>query len=261
MPGVVTFADKDFAMVLTDDGRRVVLAASDVDYRRIIADMGRKFPVGTRLNGAFEVDLADGATRYTLLPGQANPWPKLESNFPAGTELVGKVDSVVPGVGVFVHVGLGINGLVPEQKLGGRGVKPGDELPVAITALDGARRRISLRLNRALAMEPAADAGHPLRVGQTFDAEVVKVAPEGAGGYALVVPEGSAKTTMLHCTAMSSELRSDLNEGRLEVGDLLFVEVTRVDERRGKVNVKDRPDLDADSGDDPGAEGRVNPAA
>ena len=260
VPGVVTYVEKDFAMVLTDDGRRVVLAAADVDYRRIVTDMARKFPVGHRLNGAFEVDLADGATRYTLLSGETNPWPLLESECPPGTDIEGTVDNVIAGVGIFVHVGHGINGLVPEQKLGGRRVSIGDKVKVAVTALDIRRRRVDLRLNgvvttsrgnttnvRSNAPTMQASSASRFQPGQVFDAKVCKVALEGQGGYVLLAPDGGNKKVMLHCTAMSADLRADLNEGLIEVGEWYYVEVTHVDERQGKVLVKDRADLDADA--------------
>jgi hypothetical protein len=49
---------------------------------------------------------------------------------------------------------------------------------------------------------------------------------------------------MLHCTAMTADLRADLNDGLIEIGEEMTVEVIRLDTHKGKVFVKDRPDLD-----------------
>ncbi len=44
---------------------------------------------------------------------------------------------------------------------------------------------------------------------------------------------------MLHCTQMQSDLREDLNSGHMEAGDLVYVEVIKVDSQTGKVQVRD----------------------
>jgi small subunit ribosomal protein S1 len=260
VPGEVVIAGRDFVMVLTDDHRRVVLNATDVDPRRIINDMAKRFPVGTRVEGSFEVDLA-GNVKYTLIPGQLNPWPTLESGYGPGTQFRSRVDSVVPGIGVFVHVAHGVNGLVPEQRLGGRTLTPGDDVEVAVTTFDAERRRIGLRLDRVVAPPPGrgpaegtvarpartshADAsGARPAVGDVLVGSVSRISPEadGSGGYLLLRVPGQHRPVMLHCTAMTEDLRSDLRNGFVEMGEEISVEVTRVDQRTGNVQVRDLPE-------------------
>lgn len=282
VPGEVVIADREFVMVVTDDRRRVVLNAADVDPRRIIPDMAKRFPVGTRVEGAFEVDLA-GETKYTLIPGQLNPWPTLESTFSPGTEFRSRVDSVKPGLGVFVHVGHGVNGLVPEHKLGGRQVTAGDDVEVAVTTFDADRRRIGLRLDRVLAVStvrpalvPASPAAWTSRkanrsheaggatgplpmVGDVLVGSVTRIVQEGAGsgGFILLRVSGIARPVMLHCTAMSEDLRADLKDGFVEMGEEISVEVITVNESQNKVLVKDLPEEanePADGDDHPDAE-------
>ncbi len=270
VPGEVVIADREFVMVLTDDRRRVVLNAADVDPRRIIPDMSKRFPVGSRVEGAFEVDLA-GNTKYTLIPGQLNPWPALESAFGPGTEFRSRVDSVVPGLGVFVHVGHGVNGLVPEHKLGGRQVAAGDDVEVAVTTFDAERRRIGLRLDRVLPLsevrplagaEPSGSwAGRPgqaglPRVGDTFVGSVTRIVPEaeGAGGFVLLRVAEVQRPVMLHCTAMTDDLRADLRGGFVEMGEEISLEVVKVDQHNKKVLVRDLPEPDGGQMGDPGGE-------
>jgi len=260
VPGEVVIADRDFVMVLTDDHRRVVLNATDVDPRRIISDMAKRFPVGTRVEGSFEVDLA-GNVKYTLIPGQLNPWPALELAFGPGTDFRSRVDSVVPGIGVFVHVAHGVNGLVPEQRLGGRQLSPGDDVEVAVTTFDPERRRIGLRLDRIVQVgrgasdgvgvgSPGASSGGPRSplpaVGDVLVGSVSRIAPEanGSGGFILLRVPGQHRPVMLHCTSMTEDLRADLRDGFVELDEEISVEVTRVDERSGKVLVRDLPEPD-----------------
>jgi len=267
VPGEVVIADRDFVMILTDDRRRVVLNAADVDPRRIIPDMARRFPVGSRVEGSFEVDLA-GNVKYTLIPGQLNPWLALESAFGPGTEFRSRVDTVVPGLGVFVHVGHGVNGLVPEHRLGGRQLTAGDDVEVAVTTFDAERRRIGLRLDRVLALStvrPPAPAGAARprsgAVGQAgaslpapgdrLAGSVSRIVPEaeGKGGFILLRVPGLPRPVMLHCTAMTEDLRADLRDGFVELNEEILVEVIRSDQRSGKVEVRDLPEPDEAAGD------------
>lgn len=70
-----------------------------------------------------------------------------------------------------------------------------------------------------------------------------RVVPENgrSGGYALLSLPGTTRFAMLHCTQMTPEVRADLNEGGLDVGELLYVEVTEVN-GQGKVWVRDLGD-------------------
>jgi small subunit ribosomal protein S1 len=257
VPGEVVIADREFVMVITDDRRRVVLNNAEVDPRRIIPDMAKRFPVGTRVEGSFEIDLA-GDMRYTLIPGQLNPWPALESAFAPGTQFQSRADNVVPGLGVFVHVAHGVNGLVPEHKLGGRQVAVGDDVEVAVTTFDADRRRIGLRLDRVLQPVPAARSsedrvdrtagtgpGQPAlpEVGDTFLGSVTRIVPEadGAGGFILLRVAGVQRPVMLHCTSMTEDLRADLKDGFVTMGDKIPLEVIKVDRRKDKVLVRDLP--------------------
>jgi small subunit ribosomal protein S1 len=262
VPGQVVIAERDYVMVLTEDGRGVVLNATEVDYRRVIQDMTKRFPVGTRVEGWFEVDLA-GDTTYTLVPGQLNPWAGLASAYGPGTEFTSRVDNVIPGLGVFVHVAHGVNGLVPEHKLGGRVLVPGDEVEVAVTTMDVERRRIGLRLDRVLA-GTGVGTGAPARsprassvgslgsggslpsVGQRIVGRVKRIEPESehGGGFVLLRVPGLQRNVMLHCTAMTDDLRADLKDGFVELDEEISLEVVKVDPKGHKVLVKDLPETD-----------------
>lgn len=245
---------REHVVVEAEKGQFGVLGTADVDWSRIIGDMTHRFSVGDVLNGAFET--IDGYTRYTLLAGQNNPWHAIAAEFPPGRTFTGKVVNVIDNLGAFIRVGHGVNGLVPASALRDCGpVNIGTELHVGVARLDVAGRKILLRpitggsYDASTATGPrqvkparnAVDAGDLPKVGDKADAEVCRVVPEGerSGGYALVILPGMRRTAMLHCTQMMSDLREDLNKGELQAGDLIYVEVIKVDTSTGKVQVRD----------------------
>lgn len=269
VPARVITVTGDFVVVEANDGRRGVLGNADVDYDRIVSDMTRRFTVGEMLSGAFDVDTG-GGMKYTLLAGKADPWPQLKRDFPVGTSFTGTVRRVSDQLGAFVPLAHGIEGLLHRSTLEGRDLAPGDEVAVQVSRLDVGRRRIGLELDRvvsqpAVSVVPARRAGPDRRVGvdgrpeamiragDRLEGEVVKVAPEGAGGFLLLRLPGRIRPAMLHCTVMTPALREDLNSGRVEQGEIIDVEVLTVDQRTDRVTLRDLPD-EADGGDVAGPE-------
>ncbi|MFE9624055.1 S1 RNA-binding domain-containing protein [Streptomyces sp. NPDC006527] len=252
VPARVVSASREFVVVETDDGRHGVLSNADVDYTRLVTDMTVKYEVGTRLQGAFDVD-ARGDMRYTLLAGSLNPWPALSADYPVGKVFTGTVHNVHPTLGVFVHVAHGVNGLLAKSDVvAAAGLEPGDDVEVAVLRMDTERRRILLRLvkpprqGRPLTTvprnAPAAREEARLSVGDRFDGEVVRTRAEGQGGYALLKLPGRRRPVILHCTAMSEELRQDLNAGEIEPGEMIWVEILSVDPQRDRILVKEIPE-------------------
>jgi len=129
----VISVSRDFVVVQAADGARGVLGGEDVDWNRIVPDMTRKYAVGDRLDGAFEIT-PSGGMKYTLLTGP-NPWKELAAAHPVGSRCTGIVHSVREP-GVFVRVGFGITGLVPRSTLP-HGVvpSPGEEVEVSVIVL------------------------------------------------------------------------------------------------------------------------------
>lgn len=246
----VVSVSREFVVVRGDDGAHGVLGGEDVDWARIVPDMTRLYNVGDRLDGAFEMSPSGGA-KYTLLTGRPNPWQELATTHPVGRAFTGTVHSVREA-GVFVRVAGPLNGLVPRSALPpGFHAVPGARLQVAVTEIEARRRRITLHLDGPAPQgtSPAApqgrtDSGPALAVGDRLEGEVVKVAPEGQGGYLLLSVEGRRRPVFLHCSAMTAELRRDLNAGGVDRGEVLDVEITHIDPERDRISVRDIADLD-----------------
>ncbi|GAA2683467.1 MULTISPECIES: S1 RNA-binding domain-containing protein [Actinosynnema] len=255
-------ADEEYVMVRDDSGRYGVMGNADVDYLRLIKDMRKLYPVGTVLDGAFVLDPMRKEMRYTLLSGQVNPWPLLGRQFTPGTPLVSRVANSDLRHGAFVHVGHGVNGLVPSAQFDGKVPPVGTEVEVAVVSVDEQRRRIALRLARVMPGQPEArrarsdgrekggrgeDKAQRPRLAELHwrgYAEVSRIAPErdGKGGYLLMRLPTTGRDAMMLVRDMSEELRTDLNSGEVEVGEEILVEVVRVNTMTGKTLLRELPE-------------------
>lgn len=241
----VVSVSPDFAVVRAADGALGVLSGEDVEWSRIITDMTRYCTVGDWLDGAFEM-LPAGGTKYTLLSGQQNPWHRLEATRPVGHTFTGTVHSVRQA-GVFVRVSGPVNGLVPHSSLpSGTELVPGSQVEVTVLSVDSRRRRVTLALAQGRRPVGAARTGPVAPVPsmgvalhERLEGEVVKIAPEGQGGYVLLRVSGRERPAFLHCSAMSRQLRHDLNHDGIELGEILDVEVTSINVHQDKVCVRD----------------------
>ncbi|MBQ0985561.1 S1 RNA-binding domain-containing protein [Streptomyces sp. F63] len=249
----VVSVSADFAVVRAADGTLGVLSGEDLDWSRIVTDMTRFCAVGEWLDGAFEM-LPAGGTKYTLLSGQQNPWRRLEATHPVGHTFTGTVHSVRQA-GAFVRVSGPVNGLVPRSSLPpGTELTPGSRVEVTVLSVESRRRRVTLALaqgrGRPAAPFPSAGtapagaaspgvASPGVALHERLEGEVVKIVPEGRGGYVLLRVPGRDRPVFLHCSAMSGQLRHDLNHGGIELGEILDLEVSSIDLRQNKVCVRD----------------------
>jgi small subunit ribosomal protein S1 len=252
-PAGVIAVNQDYVLVQTDDGRLGVLRNGDVEYARFIPDMTRRYSVGDRVEGAFLVDPQRGEARYTLLAGQTNPWTGLPSRFPVGTTFHGIVRKAIDQIGLFIGLDAGVSGLIPQSSIKGPAPLVGDSVEVVITRMDAAQRKVALRLVSATAQSTADALTGRLtealpKPGHRSSGTVVRIVPErdGRGGFLLLRLPGHSRPAMLLAQHMSEDLRSDLNDGQVEMGEEILVEVTSVDETRNKVLLRELPEASAD---------------
>jgi small subunit ribosomal protein S1 len=244
-PGRVIAVGETYVNVQLDDGSLAVLGNGEVEWTRHVKDMTRRFSVDQRVEGAFVTD-AKGSSRYTLLAGQTNPWPKLVSDQTSGVRLTGEVRNVVDGVGAFVRLSHGVDGLVPRSQLAAfPSLARGSRVEVTVSKVDVDRRRVDLQLHLALdsTVTPTLVADLPA-VGLTAWGETcaVKPSPTGTsgGGFVLVKIPGYDRTGLLHYGAMSEEMRRDFDSNDIKRGDEIYVEVTSVDITRNRITLADR---------------------
>lgn len=241
-------ADKDYVMVRDDSGRYGVMGSADVDVSRLVTDMRRMFPAGTVLDGAFVIDPMRKEMRYTLVSGERSPWPLLGNKYKPGTVLKSRVINVDERHGAFVHVEYGINGLVPSQQFGGTLPEVGAEIETMIVTVDEHRRRIALRLmSVGTGQQPAASKETPrAALNWRGHAEVTRVVPEdnGRGGYLLLRLPTTRRNALLLVKDMSDDLRADLGNNEVELGEEIYVEVYRMNKETGKTLLRELPEPD-----------------
>ncbi|NRQ31859.1 S1 RNA-binding domain-containing protein [Nonomuraea sp. NN258] len=243
-PATVIQAEREYAVVRMDDpaSAPMILSNADVDYGRHVSDMGRLFKIGDRIDGALVVDTMKGSVRYTLLAGQEDPWPAIVQRFSIGTIFTGMVRRTVPGKGFFVEMTGEVNGFIPAWTLAGPSPAVGTQVEAKVIKVDAANRKITLRLTGAPVLDERRPAD-PLQ-GHRGYGRVVRAVPlkDGHGGYLLLEIEGRERPALLIAKHMSQELRDDLSEGQVELGEEIYVEVIHVDPAQDKVLLRELPD-------------------
>ena len=248
VPATLIDVQNDYALVRTVNGQLGILKGTDVDYAKVITDMHRKFRVGAEVHGAFVYDIARMEPKFTLLAGQENPWGAVAAKFPIGTIFSARVTNVVDKHGVFVRVFGPVTGLVPRSTIKGSVLpKVGSDVEVTVTHLDTTKRQITLQLKNGWGVqgEPPLPKVQMPSVGQRFVGVVTRAVPEadGRGGFALLKLEGFPRPAMLHAKYMEADLRADLNDGDVGIGDEIDVEVVSVDHAVNRVLLRDLGDV------------------
>jgi small subunit ribosomal protein S1 len=115
------------------------------------------------------IDVEKRRIALALAPDDVAPGAQVESTLAVGAVLTGTVERVEP-FGVFVRLGPGQTGLIPNAELGtARGTDPrktfpsGSEVKVLVLAIEEGGRRIRLSREKALAHEEQAETQAYLR--------------------------------------------------------------------------------------------------
>jgi len=253
-PATVITVAADHAVVDTEERgprRFCVLGDRDVTYTKRVRDLSKVVRAGQRLNGAIVTDI-NGESRYSLLIDRPNPWPAIAADFPEGKTFHSHVANFASGVGAFVQVAGGVNGLIRGVRDSSAALPAGAEVEVEVLKVDTDNRRVDLRLCRVLTAPVPLSSAEPIpagdypAVGHRVNAQVMTVRPEGRGGYLLLRLEGEARwpLAMLHCTRMGESMRHDLNNGHIERGQVIPVEIVEADPLHHRIKVEDITEQD-----------------
>ena len=233
IPATVLSVTREFATVEAQDGRRGFLNTEDFSWTRRRPDLMRLLKVGQRLDGAFIVD-TKGQPRYSLAAVDDNPWPRVENEFPIGRNFRGIVSSRRAGVGAFISMRHGIDGLLPESHIPkSLPLTEGTEVEVVPLRIDGAQREVELRFVRAYR---GAGSERNYVLGQRGDGKVAYISFEK--GFVLVDLDQNM-TGLMPATKMSAGLLERFNARSLQIGDTVSVEVTAVDRAKNRVTLRE----------------------
>jgi len=179
---------KDYgAFVELDDGIEGLIHVSEMSWTERVKHPSKLINVGDEVEcKVLEVDSKNKRISLGLKQLQSNPWDELEIKHPVGTQVEGEVKSVTD-FGVFVDIGLGIDGLVhvsdlawtkkfahPSEKF-----KKGDKLRAVVLGIDKVNEKFSLGIKQ-MERDPWDSIKARYKVGTAIDGTVTKLTDFGA---------------------------------------------------------------------------------
>lgn len=179
---------KDYgAFVELEDGIEGLIHVSEMSWTERVKHPSKIINVGDEVEcKVLEVDSKNKRISLGLKQLQQNPWDELEIKFPVGTIVEGEVKSVTD-FGVFLDIGMGIDGLVhvsdvawtkkfahPSEKY-----KKGDKLKAVVLGIDKANEKFSLGVKQ-LERDPWDNIKSRYRPNQAVDGLITKLTDFGA---------------------------------------------------------------------------------
>jgi small subunit ribosomal protein S1 len=132
-----------------------------------------------------KLDKETGKMSLSLKQAMPDPWVNIETRYPVGTTLTGRVTRVEP-FGAFVEVEDGVEGLLPVSEISWQRirhpsdvVKDGDTIKLVVISLDPAQKRMSFSLKQA-GPDPWAQAKEKYAVDTVVTGKVTRVVDFGA---------------------------------------------------------------------------------
>lgn len=145
--GIITAVEK-YALLIDATKRKLTVPGSvhisEVSWERV-EDLTTSFKVGETIEAeVIDLDMQEAQLVLSMKRLMPDPWADIEKKFPAETEVTGKVVKVT-GIGVFVELKKGIEGLIHISKVPqGKEYTEGDKVSVTVDKLDRDSRKISL---------------------------------------------------------------------------------------------------------------------
>ncbi|MDX3078581.1 hypothetical protein [Streptomyces sp. MI02-7b] len=230
---------------LRNPRRSAEMYKGDMSYRDVIPDdLSQRFHVGREISGFFVY--RDNNLVFTQQEGE-DPWDEWERTYQRGRSLTATVYEV-NGKGVWVELAGGGRSRVRNHEAAG--LKEHDEVTVIIRWIDRARQRIDIALaNQQATLTPTLLAsvatpsmdGYP-QVGERHGATIV-IRDRSFALVRLDDYPNLPTLALLHAQKMSPSLREELDDGRLEEGRRVLVNIEEVCPSRnkpGRIDVKVR---------------------
>jgi len=179
---------KDYgAFVELEDGIEGLIHVSEMSWTERVKHPSKLINVGDEVEcKVLEVDSKNKRISLGLKQLQENPWDILEVKYPVGTIVEGEVKSVTD-FGVFIDIGMGIDGLVhisdiawtkkfahPSEKF-----KKSDKVRAVVLGIDKAAEKFSLGIKQ-LERDPWENIKSRYRPGQAVEGLVTKLTDFGA---------------------------------------------------------------------------------
>ncbi len=178
---------------------------------------------------------------------EQNPWELVEQNYPAGTEVVGRVRNLT-NYGAFIEIEEGIDGLLHISDMSwtrkvshpSEILQKGDTVKTMVLEVDPQKRRVALGLKQ-LEKDPWQDEiPARYRSGDLVRGVITKLTSFGA-----FVELEDGLEGLLHISELS-EQKIPSPEEIVDVGDVVDVRVIRVDSDGRKIGLSLKSDMPAE---------------
>ncbi len=176
----------DFGAFIDLGGVDGLLHITDMSWGRInhpseVVKVGDKLEVMV-----LDIDKTGGKIALGLKQKSPNPWLDVDSKFPVGSKLKGRVTNLLP-YGAFIELEKGVEGLVHVSEMSWKKkishpselLKVGDEIEVVVLDIDRQSQRISLGIKQ-LEQDPWGDIEAKYAVGSKVKGKVRNLVDYGA---------------------------------------------------------------------------------
>jgi len=234
---------KDYgAFIELDDGVEGLIHVSEMSWTERVKHPSKILNVGDEVEcKVLEIDSKNKRISLGMKQLLSNPWDDLESKYPVGTIIEeGKVKSVTD-FGIFVDVGLGIDGLVHISDLSwtkkvthpSETFKKGDPIRAVVLGIDKENEKFSMGVKQ-LERDPWDNIKSRYRPGQAINGTVTKLTDFGAF---VEIEEGIEG--LIYVSEVSDK-RVDKPSDVLNLGDKVQAEILSIEakERRIALSIK-----------------------
>jgi small subunit ribosomal protein S1 len=234
---------KDYgAFVELEDGIEGLIHVSEMSWTERVKHPSKILNVGDEVEcKVLEVDSKNKRISLGLKQLQANPWDELEVKFPVGTIIEEATVKSVTDFGVFVDIGVGIDGLIHvsdiswNKKLGhpSEKFKKDDKVRCVVLGIDKANEKFSLGIKQ-LERDPWESIKSRYRVGQAIEGAITKLTDFGAF---VEIEEGIEG--LIYVSEIADH-RIEKPSDVLKVGDKVRAEILSIEpkERRIGLSIK-----------------------
>jgi small subunit ribosomal protein S1 len=132
-----------------------------------------------------KLDKETGKMSLSLKQAMPDPWANIESKYPVGTALTGRVTRI-ESFGAFIEVEEGLEGLLPVSEMSWQRirhpsdvVKEGDTIKLVVISMDPAQKRMSFSLKQA-GPDPWSQVKEKYAVDMVVAGKVTRVVDFGA---------------------------------------------------------------------------------
>ena len=234
---------KDYgAFVELEGGVEGLIHVSEMSWTERVKHPSKVLNVGDEVEcKVLEVDTKAKRISLGLKQLQDNPWDQLEIKFPIGSIVEEAEVKSVTDFGVFVDIGMGIDGLIHVSDLAwtkkfnhpSEKYKKGDKVRAVVLGIDKANEKFSLGVKQ-LERDPWDSLKQRYKVGQSIEGKVTKLTDFGAF---VEIEEG---VEGLIYVSEIADHRIEKPSDVLKVGDSVRAEILSIEpkERRIGLSIK-----------------------